>query len=145
VRLPVAAIEPADAERKDEELSPRAVPVRAQRLLVVDDNRDMVKSFAQLLKLEGHEVFQAYDGPGALSVARVHPPDVIFLDIGLPGKDGYEVARELSALPELAGTVLVAVSGYGQERDSARAREAGFQHHLVKPVDFAALESLLGQ
>jgi signal transduction histidine kinase/ActR/RegA family two-component response regulator len=108
----------------------------ARRLLVVDDNIDGAESLALLLRLEGHEVRTAYDGPSALQAAVVHRPEVVLLDIGLPqGMDGYEVARRLRRQEGLEGVLLVAVTGYGQDEDRRRSREAGFDAHLVKPVE----------
>lgn len=114
-----------------------------RRILVVDDNADAAESLAELLELDGHEVFCAGDGREALDAARAHQPELILLDIGLPGKNGYEVAKELRAAPDLKQPVLVAISGYGQDGDRERSQEAGFQHHLVKPVDFVAIQALL--
>jgi CheY-like chemotaxis protein len=110
---------------------------------VVDDNRDAAVSLAMLLRLDGYEVRTVYDGPGALEVAEEFLPSIILLDIGLPGMDGYEVARRLRQHPSLAGAFLVAVTGYSQEEDRRRSREAGFDHYLVKPVDPQVLTLLL--
>jgi CheY-like chemotaxis protein len=110
--------------------------------LVVDDNVDGAESLATLLKLLGHEVHVAHDGPAALLATADVRPEVVFLDIGLPGMDGYEVARRLRR-PGRSEALLVALTGYGQEEDRRRSREAGFDHHLVKPVDPAVLEDLL--
>jgi CheY-like chemotaxis protein len=104
-----------------------------------------VEILADLLRLQGHEVRTAFDGPAALAAARTFHPDVVLLDIGLPGLNGYEVARRLRHLPEAQGTLLVAITGYGREVDRRRGREAGFQHHLIKPVDLRSLERLLAQ
>ena len=112
---------------------------------MVDDNRDAADALAMLLKLGGHEVEIAYDGPAALATAAViRAPTWCVLDIGLPGMDGYEVARRLRARPETAGALIVAVTGYGQEEDRERSRAAGFDHHLVKPIESDALLTLLG-
>src|SRR5581483_8082486 len=104
------------------------------RVLVVDDNEDCVSSVKALLELSGHEVRTAYRGTDAVNVAREFEPDVVLLDIGLPEMDGYEVARRLRADPKLAHVLLLALTGYGEESDERRAREAGFDHHLVKPI-----------
>ena len=96
-----------------------------------------------VLGLDGHEVIAAYTGEQALERAQSFRPDVVLLDIGLPGVDGYEVARRIRACEHLQGVRLVAVTGYGQDADKIRAREAGFAHHLVKPVEFAALQQIL--
>ena len=96
-----------------------------------------------LLRLWGHEVWLAHNGPEALRVAEAHPPEVVLLDIGLPGMNGYEVARRLRQEPPLQGAVLAAMTGYGQEEDMRQSREAGFDFHIVKPVDPAGLMKLL--
>jgi CheY-like chemotaxis protein len=98
---------------------------------------------ALLLQIWGHEVRTAFDGPAALALATEYQPDVVLLDIGLPGMNGYEVAQRLRQLPGLDRAVLAAVTGYGQESDRQRTRNAGFDRHLVKPVDPAALQDLL--
>jgi CheY-like chemotaxis protein len=109
----------------------------------VDDNRDAADSLGILLGLHGHDVQVVHDGPSALDAARSRPPDVVFLDIGMPGMDGYEVARRMRAERGLNDMLLVALTGWGQDGDRRRSREAGFDHHLVKPVDPAAVELLL--
>lgn len=116
----------------------------SRRVLVVDDNVDAARSLAMLLTAWGHEASLAHDGPAALAEAARLAPDVVLLDIGLPRMDGYEVARRLRATPEGAGLLLIALTGYGQDEDRRRSREAGFDHHLVKPVDTDALRDLLG-
>ena len=98
-----------------------------------------------LLGAEGRVIEVSNDGQSALEQARALRPDVIFLDIGLPGLDGYEVARRLRRFPELAGTLIVAMTGYGQPDDLKRSLDAGFDRHLVKPVDPDAIEHLLDQ
>jgi two-component system CheB/CheR fusion protein len=113
------------------------------RILVVDDNCDAADSLGLLLEYLGHEVQVAHDGPSALAASRTQRPAVVLLDIGMPGMDGYEVARELRARPELEGLVLIALTGWGQEEDRQRTRAAGFDHHLLKPVDLAAIQGLL--
>ena len=118
-----------------------AGPVR--RVLVVDDNVDAADSVAMLLKLFGHDVRCAYDGHSALTVAREYRPDVILLDIGLPGLDGYEVAKGVRSTDELRETRIVAVTGYGQEEHRNLSQTSGFDHHLIKPVDPVALQSLV--
>ncbi|MBK4736917.1 hybrid sensor histidine kinase/response regulator [Noviherbaspirillum pedocola] len=115
----------------------------ARRILVVDDNRDAVDSLAMMLKLSGNDVEVAYEGESALRIAQSFRPDAVVLDIGLPGMDGYEVARRLRRLPETAGALVVAVTGYGQKEDRERAHAAGFDHHLVKPIEADMLLSLL--
>ncbi|MGB6487459.1 MAG: response regulator [Steroidobacteraceae bacterium] len=114
-----------------------------RRLLVVDDNRDAAESMSMLLQMWGHEVVFAYDGPSALETAEQWQPEAVFLDIGLPGMDGYEVAERLRELPHAKGAVLIAITGYGQDDDRRRSRRAGIDHHLVKPVAPDALRSLI--
>jgi CheY-like chemotaxis protein len=120
-----------------------AAPSPGRRILVVDDNQDSANSLGLLAQIMGHEVRTAYDGPSALSLAAAFVPDVVLLDVGMPGMDGYEVARRLRQLPALASTVLVAQTGWGQEGDLRRAKEAGFDHHLVKPLDMKDLQKVL--
>ena len=107
-------------------------------------NADAARSLARLLKSWGHEVQVAHDGPAALEAARPTGPDVVLLDIGLPGMDGYEVARRLEG-QRRGGPRIVALTGYGQEEDRRRSQEAGFDHHLVKPVDPEELRKTLGE
>jgi signal transduction histidine kinase/DNA-binding response OmpR family regulator len=114
-----------------------------QRVLVVDDNRDGADSLGMILRLSGYDVRLAHDGPEALAAAASFRPQVVVLDIGLPGMDGYEVARRLRADSPARDAVLVAVTGYGRSEDRARSRESGFDHHLVKPVDLDALARVL--
>jgi PAS domain S-box-containing protein len=117
----------------------------ALRVMVVDDNEDAAQMLATLLEAQGHNVTVEYDGRGALARARQESPQVMLLDIGLPGMDGYELARHLRAMPETAGAVLVALTGYGQSRDRHDAERAGFNHHLVKPADLSRLIDILAQ
>ena len=114
-----------------------------RRLLVVDDNRDAAESMSMLLEMWGHEVAFAYDGPSALETAEQWQPEAVFLDIGLPGMDGYEVAERLRELPQAKDAVLIAITGYGQDDDRQRSRRAGIDHHLVKPVAPDALRNLI--
>src|SRR5690606_16172287 len=112
----------------------------ALSVLVVDDNRDAAQMLAALLEAHGHRTAVAYDGMEAVQVARHELPDLVLLDIGLPGMDGYEVARALRNEPSLQGIFLVAVTGYGSQSDRNRAMEAGFDVHLSKPIDFDTLQ-----
>lgn len=116
---------------------------RPRRVLVVDDNADAANTLRDILTILGHDVRCAYDGPAALAAAREFHPGIIFLDIGLPGMDGYEVARRLRAEARFRGTTLIALTGYGQVSDRMRAHEAGFDWHLTKPVDADALEEII--
>ncbi len=115
---------------------------RALRILAVDDNVDAAESLAMLLRLDGHEVSVAHDGPHALELAAAERPEVILLDIGLPGMDGYEVCRRLRQLPRPQPRI-IAMTGYGQDKDRQRAAEAGFDEHTVKPVEYGKLAGLL--
>jgi CheY-like chemotaxis protein len=112
-------------------------------VLIVDDNQDAANSLAVLLRLQGHEVRIAYRGAAALEMTKAGAPDVVFLDIGMPGMDGYEVARRLRQQPGLEQVMLVALTGWGQQEDRRRTADAGFDHHLVKPPEPKALEELL--
>jgi len=119
-------------------------PPPRRRVLVVDDNVDAARSLARLLtKLHGQEVRVAHDGPEALGIAAEFRPEVVLLDIGLPGMDGYEVARTLRQRPESGGTLIVALTGWGQDEDVGRSRAAGIDHHLVKPADPEVIRGLL--
>jgi CheY-like chemotaxis protein len=111
----------------------------------VDDNVDAAQSLAMLLETSGHSVRTAYDGEAALEAARAHRPDIAFLDIGLPKLDGYELAKCLRHDVALGHITLVAMTGYGQAADRERARVAGFDEHLIKPVDFSKVERLLDE
>jgi PAS domain S-box-containing protein len=118
---------------------------RGLKILVVEDNEDAAEGLATVLQLWGHDVHMAYDGPTALGLAERHEPDVIVSDVGLPGMDGYELARRLRAHPAFGRAVLIALSGYGREEDKRSALDAGFDHHLVKPPDLEMLSELLGR
>jgi PAS domain S-box-containing protein len=145
IRLPLA---PKTEEGKSMNEPVGTAPVRQQasrKVLVVDDNQDSADSLGMLLSMRGHEVRTALDGPAALAAARTFRPDVILLDIGLPGMNGYEVARQMRQMPELNGALLIAQTGWGQEEDRRKSTEAGFDEHLVKPVDPAALQELLSR
>lgn len=141
VRIPAAApqtaagtiVEPAASQASQASL----------RILVVDDNADSADSLGMLLRLLGHDVRMVYDGPAALSEAERFDPDIVLLDIGIPEMDGYQIARRLRAARAHRRPLLVAVTGYGQEEDRQRALDAGFDHHLTKPVEMSSLEQLL--
>jgi signal transduction histidine kinase/CheY-like chemotaxis protein len=141
VRLPVELDQPACQTGQ----TGTPAETAGWRVLVVDDNVDAAESLTLLLRLRGHEVQKAHTGPEALRAAAEHRPEVVVLDIGLPGMDGYEVARRLRQEPRFQETVLVAVTGYGKEDDRRRSEEAGFDHHLVKPVDPQALHQVLAK
>ncbi len=128
---------------------PRRTAARAgssrpgSKILVVDDNLDTAGALAGLLELSGFEVRSAHDGREALDAARAHRPGAILLDIGLPGMDGYQVAEHLRREDCLRDATIIAITGYGEEQAFRRSREAGFDHHLVKPVNYETLLSLL--
>ena len=115
------------------------------RILVVEDLPDSANSMALLLDLWGYQSAIAYDGERACELAATAPADVVFLDIDLPGIDGYDVAHRLRRLPEMSTALLVAITGYGREADVQRCKEAGIDYHFLKPVDPAALQQLLAQ
>jgi signal transduction histidine kinase/ActR/RegA family two-component response regulator len=140
VRLPVAADQSVGSAGR----RPAEDGVALQkRILVVDDNRDAADSLAMLLRTLGAEVQVAYDGLEGLKAFQAHEPAVVLLDIGMPGMDGYEVVRRLRDRSSGKHVPIVALSGWGQEDDRRRAREAGFDHHLVKPANIDALQGLL--
>ncbi|HUR90698.1 MAG TPA: response regulator [Ramlibacter sp.] len=143
VRLPLtqAASAPALPPAK-----PLEEPCGASfRVMVVDDNVDAAESLAALLEIEGHQARIAHDGEGALRVASEFVPHVVFLDIGMPGMNGYQVARELRSVPDMRDAVVVALTGWGGQEDRARSRNAGFDHHLTKPASLASVEALLAE
>jgi PAS domain S-box-containing protein len=141
VRLPLAmTAEPQPLSAPTETVEPIGPSLR---VLVVDDNVDMATSLEMLLRQSGHAVRTVHDGPAALEAALDYRPNVVLLDIGLPGLDGYEVAERIRQQPALKGPVLVAMTGYGQQTDRQRSQEAGFDHHLVKPADFKTVQQIL--
>jgi signal transduction histidine kinase/DNA-binding response OmpR family regulator len=142
VRLPALADAPAPPGNVNGVAPRPPAGVSPRRVLVLDDNIDGAESLAVLLRIGGHDVRVRHDGPAGLALAEEFRPDLVFLDIGLPGMDGYEVARRLRERPGLAGVRLVALTGYGQEEDVRRGRQAGIDRHLVKPADPAALAEL---
>jgi PAS domain S-box-containing protein len=141
LRLP-AAVNPVAPESRPPDGSEK-VPIRSMRILVVDDNEDSANSMAKLLRLSGHTARVAHNGSDALALGREHGPEVVILDIGLPGMDGYEVAARLRREDCCKEAVIIAVSGYGEEQARSRSSEAGFDHHLVKPVNFDTLLKVL--
>jgi len=120
-----------------------AAPLPARRILVVDDNKDAVDSLALLLSIIGQDVVAARDGIDALTQFERFGPEVVVLDLGLPGINGYEVARRIREVDGGRRVTLVALTGWGQDEDRRRSIAAGFDYHLVKPVDFEALKALL--
>lgn len=143
IRLPLvpAARQLSSAEQRKPE---RLAPLAGRKIVVVDDNRDAADSLGMFLRFLGATVQVTYDGMSALEVIRSSfRPTIVLLDIGMPVIDGYEVARRIRQLPEGQNVLLVAMTGWGQDEDRRRTAEAGFDHHLVKPVDPVALQSLL--
>ncbi|QJR13967.1 ATP-binding response regulator [Usitatibacter palustris] len=134
IRLPLSAGVP-----RAQQASKSSAPTPRRRILVVEDHADTAQTLATLVALDGHEVRAVHDGPAALEMAPGYLPEVILIDIGLPGMDGFEVARRMRALAQTRASLLVAVTGYGQERDRRMALAAGFDEHLVKPVNVQAL------
>ncbi len=138
------AVVPSFLNGQETTPSPGSALPSPLRLLIVDDNRDAAVTLGKLLgKLGGHEVRVAHDGPEALQIAEAFEPEVVLLDIGLPGMDGYEVARRLRASAQCGNALLIALTGWGQQEDYRRSRDAGFDHHLVKPVDSDVIEDLI--
>ncbi|MFN2476140.1 MAG: PAS domain-containing protein [Chthoniobacterales bacterium] len=142
LRLPLAEGD-APAPSAPITAAQRAAAKKNRRVLVVDDHIDTAQSLARLLRARGHVVHIVHDGDSAMDAARVFRPEVVLLDLGLPGMDGYEVAQHLRANQELAQPTIIAISGYGQEEDRRRSSEVGIDHHLVKPVSFPQLETIL--
>jgi PAS domain S-box-containing protein len=138
ILLPMDGAQPVDAAAA----RPRRAPHVRHRVLVVDDNRDAADSLAQVVEMLGHDAEVAYDGQAALAKVRGRPPDVVLCDIGLPGMDGYEVARRIRAMGE-RNVRLVAVTGYAQPEDLARAARAGFDRHVSKPADPERIQDVL--
>jgi CheY-like chemotaxis protein len=140
VRLPLRTAPVADG-------APPTAAVAAagprRRILVVDDNVDAAEALGELLRDYGHEVATAHDGTRALDQARLHRPDIVLLDISMPEMDGYEVAKRIRGELGLRDAILVALTGYGEDRHRRLTREAGFDQHVTKPVDVSKLEELL--
>jgi CheY-like chemotaxis protein len=119
-----------------------ALPIAHRRILVIDDNLDAANALRYLLENDGHEVKVAVDGSAGLAVARQFKPDFLLLDIGLPNLNGYEIARRMRQDETLRHVTIIAITGYGQSNDRARALAAGFDHHMTKPVEFHTLQKL---
>lgn len=141
VRLPLAAA-PSQDERVEGDATVASVPA-SHRVLVIDDDRDVGDSLGMLLQLMGADVRVAYDGEAALAVISGFKPHLVLLDIGMPGMNGYETARQIRKLPERQDLILVALSGWGRDEDRRHSAEAGFDHHFVKPMEVDAIENLL--
>lgn len=143
VRLPLLTQLPALPRAEKSLTQPSGSGAVRHRLLVVDDNQDAANTLAMLLGMQGHDVQVAHNGHAALELAAAHRPAMIFLDIGMPGMDGYQVARQVRQIPALESVVLTALTGWGQQEDRRRSAEAGFDHHLVKPPEPQVVERLL--
>jgi CheY-like chemotaxis protein len=143
LRLPRTSLTttPTRAAAESHRAAPRTA--RPRRVLVVDDNHDAAAMLAEALTVRGHTVRTAHDGLSGLRAAETFLPDVALVDIGLPVMDGYELARQLSEHPRLRGIRLIALTGYGQEQDRTRSRDAGFVGHLVKPVDLTQVHHIV--
>ena len=142
IRLPTLVDSSQRPQSKAEGLARMSPP--SLRILVVDDNRDAADSLAMLLRTSGNDIRTAYDGAEAVQLANDFEPEVVLLDIGLPNMDGHEVAQRIRQEPWGRRTCLIAVTGWSDEADRARSRAAGFDHHLVKPLDTSHLAQLLG-
>jgi CheY-like chemotaxis protein len=142
VRLPLVEAAICNSYREADSAPSRAI---RRRLLVVDDNQDAARMLATLLRLKGQEVRVAHDGAAALELLKAEQPDLVFLDLGMPGMDGYEVARRIRSEPDIAHIKLAALTGWGQEEDRRRTAEAGFDCHLTKPLDARTLDAVLAQ
>lgn len=142
VRLPLSAGPAGQVAAPSDEASEGVNPAR-HRILVVDDNMDAADSLAILLQAQGHDTSVAYDGIEAMALAEAYRPDIVFLDIGMPRMNGYEVAAAIRQAPGLQHAVLVALTGWGSHEDRLRSREAGFDHHLTKPASAVVLSRLL--
>jgi CheY-like chemotaxis protein/two-component sensor histidine kinase len=148
VRLPRASVGAVLEDAAGDGAVPESAAFRpddSPRILVVDDSVDGAEMLAAALSAKGYDAQVAHDAPAALRMAADFRPAAAFLDIGLPVMDGYELAARLRELPDLDGIRLIALTGYGQESDRRKSREAGFDHHLVKPVDLAVLDSVLAE
>jgi CheY-like chemotaxis protein len=139
VRLPLTTPAAADVQAA----APAAAKARSRRVLVVEDNADARDMLVFLLKHHGHDVRAASDGPAAIETTESFVPEVVLLDVGLPGLDGYEVAQRLRASPRTSEALLVALTGYGQAEDREKAFAAGFDHHLLKPAEPAQILEMM--
>ena len=145
MRIPVARGQALAATEPEARPAAQAEARAARRILLADDNVEFADGLGAILSARGHDVRVAHDGAEALREVEEFVPEFAFLDIGMPKVHGYEVARRLRERPETAECVLVAVTGWGQEDDRRRAQEAGFDRHLVKPVEATDIEAILEQ
>jgi CheY-like chemotaxis protein len=144
VRIPLAAHK-AETQSKDEQLAVQPAPTRLLKVLVIDDNVEVAQTVGWMLEEIGHQYHLVHDGRQALQAARAFRPDAILLDIGLPVMDGYAVCRAFRQDDLFKDALIIAQTGWGQQRDKSLASEAGFDHHLVKPVAYDDLESILAK
>eukprot|EP00456_Euglypha_rotunda_P014838 TRINITY_DN1470_c0_g1_i9.p1 TRINITY_DN1470_c0_g1~~TRINITY_DN1470_c0_g1_i9.p1 ORF type:complete len:325 (-),score=79.65 TRINITY_DN1470_c0_g1_i9:145-1119(-) len=140
VQLPIAVTAAAQDDSHDPDV---VASLQSMRILIVDDNRDSASTLGMLLRLQKNETRLAYDGAEAIAIAEEFRPDVLLLDIGLPKLNGYEVARRIRTMPWGRQMILVALTGWGQEEDRRKSKDAGFDGHIVKPVDQVELKGLL--
>ena len=145
VRLMIANDSSAAGAAEEQDHSTQIATPRIRRILVVDDNKDSAETLGMMLRLTGNVVVVANDGPSALAQASVFRPHIVLLDIGLPGITGYDVARQLREMPYMRNALLIAQTGWGQDVDRRLSAEAGFNHHLVKPIEPKILEELLAE
>ena len=144
VRLPIAAAVDEEVVEDRGNESTVSIASGGKRILVVDDNRVQTKSLGLLLEYSGHEVKVALDGPSALAILEDFVPDLALIDLGLPdGMSGYDLARQIRAQPRFNNTILIAQTGWGRDEDRERSRVAGFNHHLVKPIDHERLHLII--
>jgi len=141
VRLPILTQRPSTSGPVSRREPPLSRPRR--RVLIVDDNHDSADSLAAVLRALDHDVRTLYEGAAVIAVAEEFQPQIVLLDIGLPGMNGYEVARQLRKSAKLRSAILVALTGYGRDEDREQAREAGFDHHLMKPLEPEVLERII--
>jgi CheY-like chemotaxis protein len=143
--LPVAeqSMRAARVQRSTADIS--AATLGQRRILIVDDNKDAAEMLRHILAVHGHEVVVATDGGTAVDVAREHRPDIVLMDLGMPGVSGYEAARRIRQQDWGRGLALVAVTGWGQDEDRRRSSDAGFDVHLVKPVDLRSLQDVFSR
>jgi two-component system CheB/CheR fusion protein len=145
VTLPAAVVPDAAEIPSGSAVSAGITPMACKRILIADDNADSVTTLSMMLEMLGNEVRIAHDGEAAVRAAQEFRPDAILLDIGMPKLNGYDACARLRAMPETAQAYMVALTGWGQEEDRIRARDAGFDHHMVKPVEPALLEKLIAE
>ena len=145
IRLPLFQENPSASVVHADDKGAQAHPVKARRIVVVDDNVDAAETLSMMLKYIGHDVRTCHSGLEAIRAGTAFPPEVFFLDIGLPDMNGYEVATVLRQDPALKNTILIALTGWGSEEDRRLSQQAGFNHHLIKPVDLVTMCKVLEQ